>query len=71
MPAAYGPTMRLATGWLAIALVIFTIWRPVISIFASTLFGGRQRIRFTWHSTGMDHGIPGTVQDDPYVVTLW
>ena len=27
-------------GWLAIALVIFTIWRPNISVFASFLFGG-------------------------------
>ena len=27
-------------GWLAIALVIFTIWRPNISVFASILFGG-------------------------------
>ena len=25
-------------GWLAIALVIFTIWRPNVSILASTLF---------------------------------
>lgn len=27
-------------GWLAIALVIFTVWRPNISVFASILFGG-------------------------------
>ena len=27
-------------GWLAIALVIFTIWRPNVSILASILFGG-------------------------------
>ena len=27
-------------GWLAIALVIFTMWRPAVSIFASILFGG-------------------------------
>ena len=27
-------------GWLAIALVIFTIWRPNVSILASMLFGG-------------------------------
>ncbi len=27
-------------GWLAIALVIFTIWRPFVSIFASIFFGG-------------------------------
>ncbi|MCQ2461980.1 MAG: ABC transporter permease [Clostridia bacterium] len=27
-------------GWLAIALVIFTVWRPTMSIFGSFLFGG-------------------------------
>ncbi len=27
-------------GWLAIALVIFTVWRPNVSVFASILFGG-------------------------------
>ncbi len=27
-------------GWLAIALVIFTLWKPIISIFGSILFGG-------------------------------
>ena len=29
-------------GWLAIALVIFTIWRPNVSVLASILFGGSQ-----------------------------
>ena len=29
-------------GWLAIALVIFTIWRPNVSVLASILFGGAQ-----------------------------
>lgn len=27
-------------GWLSIALVIFTLWRPVLSIFGSIVFGG-------------------------------
>lgn len=28
-----------ALGWLAIALVIFTLWKPVVSIFGSMIFG--------------------------------
>ncbi|MBO5755130.1 MAG: ABC transporter permease [Clostridia bacterium] len=28
-----------ALGWLSVALVIFTLWRPVISIFGSIIFG--------------------------------
>ena len=27
-------------GWLAVALVIFAVWRPGISVFGSILFGG-------------------------------
>ncbi|MBO5653784.1 MAG: ABC transporter permease, partial [Clostridia bacterium] len=28
-----------ALGWLSVALVIFTLWRPLISIFGSIIFG--------------------------------
>lgn len=28
------------TGWLAVALVIFCLWRPVVAVFGSILFGG-------------------------------
>ncbi|MFR6692623.1 MAG: ABC transporter permease subunit [Dysosmobacter sp.] len=43
MDYAYGVWSNNAfgdRGWLAIALVIFTIWRPNVSILASILFGG-------------------------------
>ena len=52
-------------GWLAIALVIFTIWRPNISILASFLFGG------LYIPTGMDHmEFQELYKMIPYVVTL-
>ena len=41
-------------GWLAIALVIFTIWRPNVSVLASFLFGGLY-ILYLYLPTGMDH----------------
>lgn len=41
-------------GWLAIALVIFTIWRPNLSVLASFLFGGLY-ILYLYLPTGMDH----------------
>ena len=41
-------------GWLAIALVIFTIWRPNLSVLASFLFGGLY-ILYLYIPTGMDH----------------
>ncbi len=57
-------------GWLAIALVIFTIWRPSIGIFASILFGGLY-ILYLFIPTGMDHmEIKELYKMIPYVVTL-
>lgn len=57
-------------GWLAIALVIFTIWRPNLSILASFLFGGLY-ILYLYIPTGMDHmELQELYKMIPYVVTL-
>ncbi|MGN8799566.1 ABC transporter permease [Candidatus Merdisoma sp. HCP28S3_D10] len=57
-------------GWLAIALVIFTIWRPNVSILASFLFGGLY-ILYLYIPTGMDHmELQELYKMIPYVVTL-
>ncbi len=57
-------------GWLAIALVIFTIWRPNISVFSSILFGGLY-ILYLYLPTGMDHmELSELYKMIPYVVTL-
>lgn len=56
-------------GWLAIALVIFTIWRPEASILASFLFGGMY-ILYLYIPTGMDHmELQELYKMIPYVVT--
>jgi len=54
-------------GWLAIALVIFTTWRPSISIFASILFGGL--IILSEHLS-LPLGVKELYKLAPYVVTL-
>ena len=57
-------------GWLAIALVIFTIWRPNVSIFASILFGGLY-ILYLYIPSGMDHmEYKELYKMIPYIVTL-
>ena len=56
-------------GWLAIALVIFTIWRPVVSIFASIMFGGLL-ILSTHLNPPPPIGIKELYTLIPYVVTL-
>lgn len=56
-------------GWLALALVIFTIWRPNVSIFASILFGGLY-ILYLFVPTGTDLAVKELYKMAPYVVTL-
>ena len=54
-------------GWLAIALVIFTIWRPSVSIFASIMFGG---LLILSEHLNPPIGIKELYTLIPYVVTL-
>ena len=57
-------------GWLAIALVIFTIWRPTNGIWASILFGGLY-ILYLFLPSGMDHmEYKELYKMLPYVVTI-
>jgi len=56
-------------GWLAIALVIFTIWRPNIAIFASMLFGGLY-ILYLFIPTGNNLAVKELYKMLPYIVTI-
>ena len=56
-------------GWLAIALVIFTVWRPATSIPASILFGGLYILN-VYIPTGTDLAIKEIYKMAPYVVTI-
>ena len=56
-------------GWLAIALVIFTIWRPNVGILASILFGGLY-ILYLFIPTGTNLAIKEIYKMLPYLVTI-
>ena len=56
-------------GWLAVALVIFTIWRPNVSIFASILFGGLYILN-VFIPAGMNMALKELYKMAPYVVTI-
>ena len=56
-------------GWLAIALVIFTIWRPSASIWASILFGGLYILNI-YLPTGTQMAVKELYKMLPYVITL-
>ena len=56
-------------GWLAIALVIFTIWRPNIAVLASILFGGLY-ILYLFIPTGVNLSVKELYKMLPYIVTI-
>ena len=56
-------------GWLAIALVIFTIWRPNVGVLASVLFGGLY-ILYLFIPTGMNLSVKELCKMLPYLVTI-
>ncbi len=56
-------------GWLAIALVIFTIWRPSASIWASILFGGLYILNI-YLPTGTQMAVKELYKMLPYAITL-
>ena len=56
-------------GWLAIALVIFTIWRPNVSILASLLFGGLY-ILYLYIPTGTNMAVKEIYKMAPFIVTI-
>ncbi len=57
-------------GWLAIALVIFTVWRPDWAVLASFLFGGLY-ILHMYIPSGMNLAVKELYKMLPYVVTIF
>ena len=56
-------------GWLAIALVIFTIWRPNVGVLASMLFGGLY-ILYLFIPSGTFLAVKELYKMLPYIVTI-
>lgn len=56
-------------GWLAIALVIFALWKPKSAIFGSFLFGGLYIVD-SYINIGENLGLKSLIQMLPYVVTM-
>ena len=56
-------------GWLAIALVIFTVWRPNLGVIASVLFGGLY-IMYLYIPTGAHMYMTELYKMLPYVITI-
>ena len=54
-------------GWLAIAIVIFAIWKPAVAIFGSYIFGG---LYILFNYVGVSMQMQPLLQMLPYVVTV-
>ena len=54
-------------GWLAIALVIFAVWKPNIAILGSYIFGG---LYIIYHYSNAPMQMEPLIQMAPYVVTI-
>ena len=62
-----------ALGWLSVALVIFTIWRPLVSIFGSVIFGALYLAGSylpTLFRGQFDMSMTPLLQLLPYIVTI-
>ena len=57
-----------AIGWLAIALVIFTVWKPSLGIVGSIIFGGLYIA--SSYITGVSFALKEILKMLPYVVTI-
>ncbi len=55
-------------GWLAIAIVIFAIWRPALAIFSSFIFGGLYMLSI--YIPGLSSSDKELINMLPYVVTI-
>ena len=57
-----------AIGWLCIALVIFTVWKPNLAIIGSILFGALYIV--SSYITGISFAAKELFEMLPYVVTI-
>ena len=55
-------------GWLAIALVIFSLWKPINAILGSILFGGLYVVYA--YIPGLSRGGQELIKMLPYLVTI-
>jgi simple sugar transport system permease protein len=63
--------LTAGAGWIAIALVIFAFWRPMLCLVGAYFFGAFSGIPFTFQARGILSGVPPELfQALPYVMTV-
>ena len=64
---SWNEVMTLGKGWIALALVIVSLWNPLLALFTSILFGFLDVLAIWLRKHGMDPHILGTL---PYIITI-
>ncbi len=63
-------TMTGGQGWIAIAMVIFCMWNPLLAFFGAFLFGGLTALQFFFQATSMDLVPEYILKMLPYLLTI-
>lgn len=63
-------TMTGGQGWIAIAMVIFCTWNPLLAFFGALLFGGLTALQFFFQATSMDLIPSYILKMLPYLLTI-
>ncbi len=63
-------TMTGGQGWIAIAMVIFCMWNPLLAFFGAFLFGGLTALQFFFQATSIDVIPEYILKMLPYLLTI-
>ena len=63
-------TMTGGQGWIAIAMVIFCMWNPLLAFFGALLFGALTALNFFFQATSMDLIPEYILKMLPYLLTI-
>jgi len=63
-------TMTGGQGWIAIAMVIFCTWNPLVAFFGALLFGGLTALQFFFQATSIDIIPSYILKMLPYLLTI-
>ncbi|MEJ2135850.1 MAG: ABC transporter permease [Desulfofustis sp.] len=63
-------TMTGGQGWIAIAMIIFCTWNPLLAFLGALLFGGLTALQFFFQATSMDLVPSYILKMLPYLLTI-
>ncbi|MBN2140370.1 MAG: ABC transporter permease [Desulfovibrionaceae bacterium] len=62
--------MTAGQGWIAIAMVVFSTWNPLLALAGALMFGWLTALQFYFQATGSELIPPSVLRMLPYVLTI-